>query len=450
MQDSDGLTGAARLRAMFTLTLAVMLSVLGASLPNIALPGIAEALRVTPAASVWVVNAFQIVVTVSLLPFSSLGDIYGYRRVYGFGIVVFTLGSLLCGLAPDLPTLLAARVLQGIGSAGIMSVNTALVRTIFPRAALGRGMGLNTTVVATSLALGPTSAAGILALGDWHWLFLVNVPVGVVAIATLHFLPRSRPASHRFDVPSALLNAATLGLFIAGLEWFGHGSGMLAGSGLIVAAVAVGAVFVRRQMTLAAPMLPVDLFRRPVFALAVATSVFSYMGQTSAYVALPFLFHAGGASAIGTGLLMTPWPVAVMLVSPFAGRLSDRFSPGLLGGIGLGAMTLGLLAIAALEPGAVWWDVAWRMALTGAGFALFQTPNNRQLISSVPRERSGAGSGMISTSRLLGQTMGAARVAVVFGAMLAQGVGAAAMMAVLVGAGLVGVATVLSLARLRG
>ncbi len=450
MQDSDGLTGAARLRAMFTLTLAVMLSVLGASLPNIALPGIAEALRVTPAASVWVVNAFQIVVTVSLLPFSSLGDIYGYRRVYGFGIVVFTLGSLLCGLAPDLPTLLAARVLQGIGSAGIMSVNTALVRTIFPRAALGRGMGLNTTVVATSLALGPTSAAGILALGDWHWLFLVNVPVGVVAIATLHFLPRSRPASHRFDVPSALLNAATLGLFIAGLEWFGHGSGMLAGSGLIVAAVAVGAVFVRRQMTLAAPMLPVDLFRRPVFALAVATSVFSYMGQTSAYVALPFLFHAGGASAIGTGLLMTPWPVAVMLVSPFAGRLSDRFSPGLLGGIGLGAMTLGLLAIAALEPGAVWWDVAWRMALTGAGFALFQTPNNRQLISSVPRERSGAGSGMISTSRLLGQTMGAAMVALVFGAMQAQGVGAAAMMAVLVGAGLVGVATVLSLARLRG
>ena len=450
MQVTDGLTGGARLRAMFTLTLAVLLSVLGASLPNIALPGIAEALQVTPSASVWVVNAFQIVVTVSLLPFSSLGDIYGYRRVYGLGIVVFTLGSLLCGLAPDLPTLVAARMLQGIGSAGIMSVNTALVRTIFPRALLGRGMGLNTMVVATSMALGPTATAAILALGDWHWLFLVNVPLGVVAIATLRFLPRSDRGAHRFDVPSALLNAATLGLFIAGLDWFGHGTSVWAGIALIAAAAGAGVVFVRRQMTLSAPMLPVDLFRRPAFSLAVATSVFSYMGQTSAYVALPFLFHAGGASAIGTGLLMTPWPVAVMLVAPFAGGLADRFAAGLLGGVGLAAMTLGLLAIAGLSADAAWWDVAWRMVLTGAGFALFQTPNNRQLIMSVPRERSGAGSGMISTSRLLGQTMGAALVALVFGAMQAQGVGAAATAAVLMGAGLTAVATVFSLARLRG
>jgi len=450
MQPMDGMPVGARRRAMFTLTLAVMLSVLGAALPNIALPSIAGELGVTPAASVWVVNAYQIVVTVSLLPFSSLGDIYGYRRVYGWGIVVFTLASGLCALAPDLPTLLGARILQGLGSAGIMSVNTALVRTIFPRAQLGRGMGLNTMVVATSLALGPTASAGILALGDWHWLFLVNVPLGVVAVATLHFLPRSQLGSHRFDVPSALLNAATLGLFIAGLDWFGHGNGVLAGIGLLLAALAVGTVFVRRQFTLRAPMLPVDLFRRPAFALAVATSVFSYMGQTSAYVALPFLFHAGGASAIGTGLLMTPWPVAVMLVSPFAGTLSDRVPAGLLGGIGLGAMTLGLLAIAALAPDAAWWDVAWRMAITGAGFALFQTPNNRVLISSVPPERSGQGSGMISTSRLLGQTMGAAVVALVFASAQAHGVGYAATVAVLVGAGLVALATVLSLARLRG
>jgi DHA2 family multidrug resistance protein-like MFS transporter len=437
---------------MFTLTLAVMLSVLGASLPNIALPSIAQSLSVSPAASVWVVNSYQIVVTVALLPFSSLGDIYGYRRVYGWGIVVFTLASGLCALAPDLQTLIAARVLQGLGSAGIMSVNTALVRMIFPRALLGRGMGLNTMVVATSLAIGPTTSAGILALGDWHWLFLVNVPLGILAAATLSFLPRSPPGSHRFDIPSALLNAATLGLFIAGLDLFGHAGGVTGVAGGVLAlllAAAVGTVFVRRQLTLSAPMLPVDLLRRPAFALAVATSVCSYMGQTSAYVALPFLFFAGGASEIGTGLLMTPWPVAVMILSPIAGMLSDRFPAGLLGGIGLGVMTLGLAAIALLEPGAAWPDVAWRMALTGAGFALFQTPNNRVLISSVPRERSGQGSGMISTSRLLGQTMGAAVVALVFGMLQARGVGTAATVAVATGAGLTALATLLSLARLR-
>ena len=435
---------------MLTLTLAVALSVLGASLPNIALPSIAQALQVSPAASVWVVNGYQIVVCVSLLPFSSLGDIYGYRRVYGFGIVLFTLASGLCALAPDLPTLVAARILQGIGSAGIMSVNTALVRTIFPRAELGRGMGLNTMVVATSLALGPTTSAAVLAVADWHWLFLVNVPLGLVAMATLRFLPTTPPGAHRFDIPSAVLNAATLGLFIAGLDWFGHGSAVAPGLVLLAAAVVVGWVFVKRQLTLPAPMLPVDLFRRPAFALAVATSICSYMGQTSAYVALPFLFHAGGASEIVTGLLMTPWPVAVMIVSPFAGTLSDRFPAGLLGGIGLGVMTLGLVAIAMLAPGAEWWDVAWRMVITGAGFALFQTPNNRVLISSVPRERSGQGSGMISTSRLLGQTMGAAVVALVFGALQSRGVGTAAEVAVLCGAALTAVATVLSLARLKG
>jgi DHA2 family multidrug resistance protein-like MFS transporter len=452
MLPSDGLPPGPRWRAMFTLTLAVMLSVLGASLPNIALPSIAQSLSVSPAASVWVVNSYQIVVTVALLPFSSLGDIYGYRRVYGWGIVVFTLASGLCALAPDLQTLIAARVLQGLGSAGIMSVNTALVRMIFPRALLGRGMGLNTMVVATSLAIGPTTSAGILALGDWHWLFLVNVPLGILAAATLSFLPRSPPGSHRFDIPSALLNAATLGLFIAGLDLFGHAGGVTGVAGGVLAlllAAAVGTVFVRRQLTLSAPMLPVDLLRRPAFALAVATSVCSYMGQTSAYVALPFLFFAGGASEIGTGLLMTPWPVAVMILSPIAGMLSDRFPAGLLGGIGLGVMTLGLAAIALLEPGAAWPDVAWRMALTGAGFALFQTPNNRVLISSVPRERSGQGSGMISTSRLLGQTMGAAVVALVFGMLQARGVGTAATVAVATGAGLTALATLLSLARLR-
>ena len=450
MQVTDGLPPGPRARAMLTLTLAVALSVLGASLPNIALPSIAQALQVSPAASVWVVNGYQIVVCVSLLPFSSLGDIYGYRRVYGFGIVLFTIASGLCALAPDLQTLVAARILQGIGSAGIMSVNTALVRTIFPRAELGRGMGLNTMVVATSLALGPTTSAAVLAVADWHWLFLVNVPLGLVAMATWRFLPETPPGAHRFDIPSAVLNAATLGLFIAGLDWFGHGTAVAPGILLLVAAVAVGWVFVKRQLTLPAPMLPVDLFRRPAFALAVATSICSYMGQTSAYVALPFLFHAGGASEIGTGLLMTPWPVAVMIVSPFAGTLSDRFPAGLLGGIGLAFMTAGLVAIAMLAPGAPWWDVAWRMVITGAGFALFQTPNNRVLISSVPRERSGQGSGMISTSRLLGQTMGAAVVALVFGAMQSRGVGTAAEVAVLCGAALTGVATVLSLARLKG
>ena len=445
----DGLPPAQRRRAMATLALAIAVSVLGSSVANIALPTIARDLGVTPAASVWVVNAFQIAVMVALLPCSSLGDIYGYRRVYGVGLAVFTLASLACALVDNLPMMIVARVFQGLGGAGLMSVNTALIRFIFPRSMLGRGMGFNTLVVATSSAMGPTLAAAILSVASWPWLFAVNVPIGLAALALLRALPATPRAGHRFDIPSAILNAATFGLLIATLDGIGYGGGGWLPVFEFLAFVVVATVFVRRMLTLPAPMLPVDLFRRPVFALSVATSVSSFIAQSGAYVALPFLLQSvGGLSDALTGLLMTPWPATIAIVAPFAGRLSDRFSAGLMGGVGLAIMTAGMLAVGLLPAHPQWWDVAWRMSLAGGGFALFQAPNNRLLISSVPRERSGAGSGMLSTSRLLGQSVGAAMVAICFTLTQAQGVATGAVTAVLVGTGFAALATVLSSLRM--
>lgn len=431
IEPTDGLPPHLRPRALIVQAMAIAVSVLGSALPNIALPSIADTLQITPANSVWVVNAYQIAVTVSLLPLSSLGDILGYRRVAMAGLALFVAGSLACAMAPDLATLSAARVLQGLGAAGIMSVNTALIRAIFPHSMLGRGMGINALIVGTCTALGPTIAAGILTVADWPWLFAVNVPIGLLALALYGAVPATPRAPHRFDIPSAVLNAITFGMFIAGLD---SGGGWL-GAGLMLGALATGVVFVRRQGRLHAPMLPVDLFASRIFSLTVATSVCTFVAQTSAYVALPFLFQAAGASEIGTGLLMTPWPLAVAVVAPISGRLSDRFSAGALGAIGLALMGIGLLAVAQLPAGASFADVAWRMALTGMGFALFQSPNNRQMMSAVPRERSGAGSGMISTSRLLGQTVGAALVAVVFHMTEAEGVAQGAHGVMLMAAG---------------
>ncbi len=450
MEPTDGLPPAQRLRAMLTIAVSVGISVLGSALPNIALPSIARDLGVSPASSIWVVNAYQIAIVVSLLPCSSLGDIHGYRRVYIWGVVVFTLASLACAFAPSLASLSAARVVQGLGAAGIMSVNTALIRYVFPRSMLGRGLGLNALIVATASALGPTVAAGILAVGSWPWLFGVNVPLGVIAFLMRGVLPRSALSGHRFDVASAAMNAAMFGLFIAAVDGLGHGQAPLAGMLEVAGAVAVGFAFVRRQLGMAAPMLPVDLLARPLFSLSVATSVCSFCAQTAGYVALPFLFQAaGGASAIGTGLLMTPWPLTVAVVAPLSGRLSDRYPAGVLGGLGLAAMATGLVLLATLPAAFAWWDVAWRMSLAGAGFALFQAPNNRLMLAAVPRERSGAGSGMLSTSRLFGQTLGAALVGVVFHATEAAGPTRGAVVSVLVGAGFAVGGTVLSAARLR-
>lgn len=444
----DGLPAPQRRWAMFALALAISVSVLGSSVANVALPTIGRDLGVTPAASVWVVNAFQIAIMVALLPCSSLGDIYGYRRVYGIGLAVFTAASLACALADSLPVMIVARVVQGLGGAGLMSVNTALVRFIFPRAQLGRGMGFNALVVASSSAAGPTLAAVLLTIGSWPWLFAINVPVGLLALALLSKLPLTPLAGHRFDLPSAFLNAATFGLFIATVDGIGYGGGplvLMEGAALLV----VGAVFVRRMLMIPAPMLPVDLFRRPVFALSVATSVSCFIAQSSAYVAIPFLMQsAGGMSQASTGLVMTPWPATIALLAPFAGRLSDRFSAGLLGGIGLAVMTAGMLLVGLMPAQPAWWDVAWRMAISGAGFALFQAPNNRLLISAVPRERSGAGSGMLSTARLLGQSLGAAITAICFSITHDQGIAQGASVAIFTGAAFAGVATVLSCLRL--
>jgi len=441
MEPQDGLPPAQRWRALGTLGIAVGVSVLDSAIANIALPSIAADLSVTPAASIWVVNAYQMAVIAALLPCASLGDILGYRRVYACGLAVFTLASLGCALSSSLPVLALARAVQGLGGAGIMSVNTALIRFIFPRAQLGRGMGINAMIVATSLAIGPSVAAGILSVAHWPWLFAVNVPLGALALSLIGALPRTPPSGHRFDIGSAAMNAATFVLFISALGGIAHGQPVglvavqFAGAGML------GWLFVRRQLALPAPMLPVDLFRRPVFTLTVATSVCSFLAQTCAYVALPFLFEvAFGRSQVATGLMMTPWPVAVGLVAPVAGRLADRFPAGILCGIGLTVMTAGLLLLWFLPADPAGWQVGWRMAVAGAGFALFQAPNNRQMIASVPRERSGAGSGVLSTARLLGQTTGAALVAVLFGLTEAGGVGqgARAALALAVGCSLAG------------
>jgi DHA2 family multidrug resistance protein-like MFS transporter len=446
---TDGVPIPQRYWAILAQALVITMSVLDGSIANIALPTIASDLAVSPAESIWVVNAYQLAITVSLLPLASLGDIYGYRRVYSWGVVVFTLASLGCALSSGLPMLVVSRVVQGFGAAGLMSVNTALVRFIYPRAQLGRGMGINGLIVSVSAAAGPSLAAGILSVAPWPFLFYVNVPIGIAAWLMTSSLPMTPLGAHRFDWRGALLNAAMFGLGIAAVDGIGHGQSWLMVAGAAVAALAAGAVFVRTQRGQRAPLLPVDLFAIPAFALSALTSVCSFVAATMALVAMPFLFEARGLSTATTGLLITPWPVMAGCVAPIAGRLADRIPAGKLGGIGLALLCAGLVAIVLAPEQAGWADMAWRMALCGGGFALFQAPNNRLLIASAPRERSGAGSGVLSSARLLGQTLGAALVAVVFGFTAARGVVFGANLVVSIAGGAAALAMVVSLARLR-
>lgn len=443
---SDGLPAPQRQWAILTLVLGITMAVLDGSIVNVALPTIAKELGASPAASVWVVNAYQLAVIATLLPLASLGETIGYRAISLSGLLLFTLASLACAMADSLATLTAARTLQGLGAAGVMSVNAALVRFIYPHRHLGRGIGIIALVVALSAAAGPTVAAAILAVADWHWLFAINVPVGIAALSIgLRALPATPRSQHPFDFVSAILNALTFGLVISGIDGIGHGASWPSVAARIGAGLLFGALLVRRQFKLPSPLLPVDLLRIPIFALSVSTSTCSFAAQMLAYVSLPFYLHdVLGRSAVETGLLMTPWPLLVGVAAPLAGRLADRYPAGLLGGIGLAVFAVGLSLLALLPATPADADIAWRMAVCGFGFGLFQSPNNRTIMGSAPRERSGGASGMLGTARLAGQTLGAALVALIFGVTASS----AATIALALAAGFAAVAAVISSLRL--
>src|SRR5689334_1375768 len=264
----DGVPMPQRLWGILTIALGLTLAVLDGGIANVALPTIAREVNTSPANSIWVVNAYQLAVTISLLPLSSLGEIYGYRRIYQGGLVLFTLSSLACALSSSLTTLILARMLQGFGAAGIMSVNSALIRFIYPRRWLGRGVGLNATVGSIASAVGPSVASVILAVAPWPWLFAVNVPLGILAvIIALRALPVTPRSGVRFDGVSALLQAVAFGTLLFGVSEMGHGDSWVHVSMELVIAVLAGTVLVVRQLSRSAPMLPVDLFRIPLFAL---------------------------------------------------------------------------------------------------------------------------------------------------------------------------------------
>ena len=411
----DGLPLPQRYWAMVTIGFAIFMTVIDSSIANVALPTISREMKVEPSDTVWIVNAYQVAIMLLLLPLSSAGDILGYKRVYIGGLVLFTAASLACALAPNLLLLTLARVVQGVGASGVMSVNMALVRFVHPHRRLGFGIGINAVIIAVSAAAGPSIASSILAVAPWPWLFAVNVPVGIAAVAMAGYaLPENPRASHAFDMVSAVLSAITFGTLIALIDSLAHDTPPLVMAGEAALTLGAGYVLSRRQLFMPLPLLPVDLLRIPMFGLSVGTSTCSFIAQTLALVALPFHLQAIGFSAVETGLLMTPWPLATAFVAPISGRLSDRYPAGFLGLMGLLAFGTGLAALALLSHRTGFADVAWRMALAGAGFGLYQSPNNRTMQAAAPKARSGGASGMQSMARLLGQTIGAALTGLLF------------------------------------
>jgi DHA2 family multidrug resistance protein-like MFS transporter len=437
--------------AILSLMTAVWLSSLDQSIANTALPAIGAALQHSPAESVWILHAYQLAVVATLLPFAALGDVWGARRVFMVGVALFNLAAIGSALAPSLEWLALSRAIQGIGASGLMSVNLALVRQIFPSQRLGQGVGLNAFIVGSGYSLGPVVASLLLSVAPWPWLFGCMVPMGILGwLLGWRFLPHAPPASlasqqQPYDLTLALLSAVCFASLIVCLSAVAQQKGVeVLGTAFIVMLVS-GYALLRRQRGHTAPMLPVDLLRRPLFSLSVFTAICSFTTQGLAYVALPFFFlHDLQLSAVTCGTLMTVWAGVVALAAPLAGRLSDRYPPAIMGGMGLCMLSLGMVWLSQITPGTSTTLIRVGMALCGIGFGLFQSPNLRAIMSSSPPERSSGASGMVALARLIGQASGAALVALCFNLFAPVGAG----QAILLGAFTAGLGGILSVSRL--
>ena len=404
--------------AVVAVLAAIMMGVLDGTVMNVALPTLSKEFDVSASNIIWVVNAYQLVVTMMLLGFAAIGDVFGYKRVFLCGVSIFVTASALCAMSRSFEMMVFARVLQGMGGACTMSINIALLRLIFPPHRLGRVMAANAVIVAVTAASGPTLGGAILSIGHWSWIFLLNIPLGLLALVLgWKLLPHNPPTKEpkRLDGQSIVMNAVFFGLLIYTVEGIAHDglSTLLVLQGIIT--VIVGIMYIRRQLQIPMPILPVDLFRIPIFSMSIGCSIACFTAQMMALVSLPFFMqHTLSMSVAETGLMLTPWPLATTLTAPLAGRLIEKVHPGILGAIGMMVFTLGLLLLSVVGKGVGLADLAWRMAVCGVGIGLFQTPNNVTITTSAPIRRSGGASGMLGTARVLGQTLGTAIVAIVF------------------------------------
>ncbi|MBT8767026.1 MFS transporter [Metapseudomonas boanensis] len=413
---ADALSGLPEPRhaiAIGSVLAAMVLVVLNTAVANVALPTIAESLQVTPAMSIWIVTAYQAALLMALLPCAALGESLGYRRVFRWGVALFTGATLFCALAPSLSWLIAARFLQGLGGAAVMALGIALLRLEVPHRQLGAAIGWNALAVGLSSAAGPAIGAAILSMTSWPWLFAAHLPLGVLVLLSTSALADVEGTARRTDLLSVVLNAGAFASLVIAAGLLADRP-LLAGALLAISAIQL-MLLVRREMPKEAPLIPLDLLRSNSFCVSVIASTCCFAGQTAGMVALPFYLQNGlGQEPLMAGLYMIPWPLTVAIVAPLAGRLADRWSTAWLCSAGGLCLAVGLGA-ASLWPlkGIPFLLVPFTM-LCGLGFGLFNIANNRKMFLSAPIKRSGAAGGMQGTARLLGQTAGAIIMTLLF------------------------------------
>jgi EmrB/QacA subfamily drug resistance transporter len=419
MQTSHApLTAAARW-ALASLSLSLLLSSLGTSIANVGLPTLAQAFGASFQQVQWVVLAYLLAITTLIVSVGRLGDLIGRKRLLLAGIGLFTVASGLCGLAPTLPLLVAARALQGLGAAVMMAITMALVGEMVPKARTGSAMGLLGTMSAVGTALGPSLGGVLLATLGWRALFLINLPLGALAVVLAwRCLPVDRKAASqtvvRFDYPGTLLLALTLAAYALAMT-LGRGHMGLVNLALLAAAALGVALFVRTEARAASPLVALAMFREAGLSAGLAMNALVSTVMMATLVVGPFYLARGlGLDAAWVGGVMAVGPVVSAVSGVFAGRMVDRWGAQRMVVAGLVAMVAGAVGLSVLPPllGVAGYIAA--MAVLTPGYQLFQAANNTVAMQDVRADQRGVTSGMLNLSRNLGLVTGASLMGAVF------------------------------------
>ncbi|SHO49355.1 MFS transporter [Anaerocolumna xylanovorans] len=395
---------------LFVIVMSVFMSTLDSSIVNVALPTMSKDLSVSSGAIAWVVSIYLIAVSATMLLFGRLGDIYGKTIIFQIGLVVFTLGSLLCGISDTLVILLIARVIQAIGAAGLMSNSQGIITQVFPDNERGRALGINGAFVALGSLVGPSLGGIIVDYTKWEYIFWINIPIGIIVILlSFKLLPRSaNRIDEKVDMPGSLLFLAFIVLLFGGLgqvQQVGFSSPSVLIS--LFVSVILFCLFIRREKRIEMPLLELSLFQSKWFSISLICSFISFIAIFCSNIVMPFyLQDALGLSPKNAGAFLSIYPLILALAAPISGYISDKIGSEILTLIGLVLISTGLLLMSTLSASPSYWAMGMYMAIMSLGNALFQSPNTSLVMSTLPRNKLGIGGSISALVRNLGMIVG--------------------------------------------
>lgn len=398
---------------------------IGTSVVNIVLPIVSRDFGVDVATIEWVITVYLLIVSGLLLSFGRLGDLRGHKVVYLTGLTIVVFSAPLCGLAQNVPMLIAARALQALGAAMIFSNSPAILTKNFPATQRGQVLGLQSMMTYLGLTLGPSLGGWLTTQLSWRAVFFINLPLGLLALwLGARFIPRDAPATSResFDVSGAATFIVALVLWLFALNQ-GHAWGWTSPTilAMLIAALILGALFVRIEQRVPSPMLDLTLFRVRLFSAATLSAIANYVCIYSILFLMPFyLIQAREMNPAHAGMILTAQPLVMAISAPISGALSDRIGSRFLATLGMSILAGGVFLLSRLNATSSLNEVMVALALAGLGTGLFTSPNNSALMGAAPRHRQGVAASVLATARNGGMVLGVGLAGAIFSTVQTQ------------------------------